>query len=199
MNRLLEKFNEYKSLVNYRMEYTLEDNSQISFKLKQTDFPHLIGLHKLIDIPIIRQFNDNQNKTVSAKYIISKIKQQELLTEDIIRNSSYFRDIQKRFENFSRENFLTISYTEVIINFDASLIGSNLRADYILFELKEGQGYNHLCIAGKAEKYVESFFYNPTDLYIRNQVISKVKKVKIYDNNGNLYLEDNLDNGLKKE
>ena len=74
LNQLLDKFNEYKSVVNYCMEYTFENNSVIRFKLKQTDFPHLIGLHKLIDIPVIRRFNDKNNLVVSAKYINSKIK-----------------------------------------------------------------------------------------------------------------------------
>lgn len=194
MNQLLDKFNEYKAIVNYRMEYTFEDNSQISFKFKQTDFPHLIGLHKLIDIPVIRQFNDSKNKTVSAKYIISKIKKQELLTENNIRSSCFFSDIQNRFDNFSKKNILTMTYTDAIIDFNASLIGSNLRAKYILFEQKNKQGYNHLCIAEdlKKKQYAESFFYNPTDLYIRNQKTVKVKQIHIYDNQGQLYLEDCL-------
>lgn len=68
MNQLLDKFNEYKSIVNYCMEYIFEDDSVINFKLKQTDFPHLLGLHKLIDIPVIRQFNDKNNLVISAKY-----------------------------------------------------------------------------------------------------------------------------------
>lgn len=176
------------------MEYTFEDNSIIHFKFKQTDFPHLIGLHKLIDIPVIRQFNDSNNKTISAKYIISKVKQQELLTEEIIKRSLYFSDIQNRFDNFSKENILTTSYTDAIVDFNASLIGSNLSAKYILFEQKNQQGYNHLCVAedNKGIKYAESFFYNPTDLYIRNQIIVKVKKVRIYDNNGNIFFEDDL-------
>lgn len=69
MNQLLDKFNEYKSIVNYRMEYIFENDSAISFKLKQTDFLHLLGLHKLIDIPVIRQFNDKNNLVIGAKYI----------------------------------------------------------------------------------------------------------------------------------
>ena len=144
MNQLLNKFNEYKSIVNYRIEYIFEDHSTVSFKWKQTDFPHLIGLHKLIDIPVIRQFNDQKN-------------------------------------------------TDVIIDFNASLIASNLKAKYILFE-KKAMGYHHLCIAedGEGKKYAESFFCNATDLYIRNQVKIKVKGVRVYDNLGVLYLEDML-------
>lgn len=194
MNQLLEKFIEYKSIVNYRMEYELENDDIIDFNLKQNDFPHLIGLHKLIDIPLIRQFNDKHNTTVSAKFIISRIKREELLTENIIKNSIYFSDIQQRFESFRKENILTLSYTDAIINFNAALIGSNLKAKYILYEQKYHQGYNHLCIAedSNARRYAESFFYNPTNLYIRNQKRIKVRNVKIYDNMGNLYLEDTL-------
>lgn len=193
MNQLLDKFNEYKSIVNYRMEYIFENDSAISFKLKQTDFPHLLGLHKLIDIPVIRQFNDKNNLVIGAKYINSKIKKQELLTEDIIKRSIYFPNIEIRFNCFSKENILTMAYTDVIIDFDAALIGSNLKAKYILVEKKQ-QGYNHLCVAedGIGKKYAESFFYNATDLYIRNQRIIKVKCIRIYDNFGGLYLEDVL-------
>jgi len=79
MNLLLEKYNEYKSIVNYRMIYELDNGDVIDVKIDKNNFPHLIGLHKLLDIPVIRQFNDMNNKTVSAKYIISKIKKENFL------------------------------------------------------------------------------------------------------------------------
>lgn len=65
------------------------------------DFPHLIGLHKLIDIPIIRQFNDVNNRTVSAKYLLSKIRKQSFLTETDVKNSIYYPSISDRYQNFS--------------------------------------------------------------------------------------------------
>lgn len=193
MNQLLYKFNEYKSIANYQMEYELVNGDTIKVKLRQTDFPHLIGLHKLIDIPIIRQFNDKSNVTVSAKFIISKIKREQLLTENVIKHSNYFNLISKRYEHFTKDNILSLSYTDALIDFNANLICSSLKSKYILFEKKE-QGYNHLCIAQsiKVTKYVESFFYNSTDLYIRNQKIIKVKKIKIYDSKGHIYMEDLL-------
>lgn len=193
LNQLLDKLNEYKSIVNYRMEYIFEDDFAISFKLKQTDFPHLLGLHKLIDIPVIRQFNDKNNLVIGAKYINSKIKKQELLTENSIKRSIYFPDIEVRFNSFSKENILTMSYTDAIVDFDASLIGSNLKAKYILFEKKQ-QGYNHLCIAEdrNGKMYAESFFHSRTDLYLHKQKTIRVKLIRIYDNFGTLYLEDIL-------
>lgn len=194
MNQLLTKFNEYKSIVNYRVVYEFEDGTVVEFKPKQTDFPHLLGLHKLVDIPIIRQFNDKNNKTVSAKFLISKIKKETILTDNVIKNSVYFSDIEDRYDKFTKENLLSLSYTDVIIDFDASLVGSLLNAKYVLYEEKESGGYNHLCIAENAmtEKYLESFFYNPTDRYLKNQKKIKIKNVKIFDNKGNLYLEDTM-------
>ena len=85
MNQLLQKFNDYKTIVNYKIRYEFEDGNNIEFVPKQTDFPHLIGLHKLVDIPIIRQFNDKNNQTVSAKFIVSKIKKEAILTDNTIK------------------------------------------------------------------------------------------------------------------
>ncbi len=96
VNLLLDKFNEYKSIVNFQVEYEFQNGDIIKFKLKQTDFPHLLGLHKLIDIPLIRQFNDKSNLSVSAKFVIGRIKKERVLTDSIVRASTYFPDIEER-------------------------------------------------------------------------------------------------------
>ncbi len=54
------------TLTNYQFVYEFGNGDSIRFKLKQSDFPHLIGLHKLIDIPIVRQFNDKNNRRVNC-------------------------------------------------------------------------------------------------------------------------------------
>ena len=110
MNGLLEKFNEYKDISNYKIKCILANGDEVMFKIKQTDFPHLIGLHKLIDIPIIGQFNDISNTTISAKFLISKIKKEKLLTENIIRNSNYFPSIEQRYNNFTKKFAIVILY-----------------------------------------------------------------------------------------
>ena len=79
MNLLYDKFLDYKQIANYRVEYELDNGISLSVKLELSAFPHLIGLHKLTDMPIIRRFNDPNDKVVSAKYITQKIKQQKIL------------------------------------------------------------------------------------------------------------------------
>ena len=194
MNELLEKYDEFKAIINYTVEYKLKNEQTLCFKLKQLDFPHLIGLHKLIDIPIIRQFNDKGNKKIGARYIVGNIKKEDKLTDETIRNSKYFHTIQNRYHQFGKDNLLTLFYADAIINFDAAIINSNLKTSYILFEQKGNKSYNHLCIAEDANGnyYTESFFHEPSDLYIRKQKTSKVKTVRIYDKKGVLYMEDML-------
>ena len=194
MNELLMKFNEYKSIVNYKVRYEFENGKVMEFVPKKNNFPHLIGLHKLVDIPIIRQFNDKNNHSVGAKFLISKIKQEKILTEETVKNSVYFPDIEDRYNKFSKDNILSLSYTDMIVDFDPTQMNSRLKARYVLYEEKDPGTYNHLSIAEteKNEKYLESFFYEPSDLYLRNQTKIKIKTVKIFDDKGKLFMHDIL-------
>ena len=90
MNLLKEKFLDFKTLNQYTFKYLLVDGSVICFKITQQQFPHLIGLHKLIDIPLILKFNDKANNTVSANYIIGKIKKIEIFDE---KNNSQLEEV----------------------------------------------------------------------------------------------------------
>ena len=130
---------------------------------------------------------------MELKYLIQKIKQQNLITEVDVKGSCYFPDIQERYTNFNKDNILTVSYTDAVVDFDPSLIGSALTSDYILFEPRNG-GYNHLCVSkdSKGKRYPESFFYNPRDLYISGQKVVKVKRIEIHDASGALFFEDTL-------
>ena len=192
MNQLLQKYNEFKSISNYTLQYELENGDVITVKLKQSDFPHLIGLHKLKDIPVIHQFNDPSYPTVSAKYLISQIKKEQKLTDTTIRTSKYFSDINLRYNNFTRDNILTVSYTDAIINFDKTKIGSSLKSDYILFE-KAGYGYRNMCIALDSQsnkRYIKSFIYDQSGVYQQNQTIVNVSSMTIFDAEGKEYFED---------
>lgn len=45
---------------------------------------------------LLEKFNDISNTTVSAKFLISKIKKESQLTESTIKNSVYFAEIARR-------------------------------------------------------------------------------------------------------
>lgn len=111
----------------------------------------------------------------------------------MVKNSVKFPKIQERYENFSYENLTTLNYTDAIVDFDASKIKSSLKSDYILFEEKQKKVYNHMGIAKDSlinKRYIETFFHEPTEKYLKGQQIVKVKSFQLFDQEGNIIVED---------
>lgn len=193
MPGLKEKLEDYFNIVNYSMQYELASGTLLGFTFEKTAFPHLSGIHKLIDIPLIQKYNDPRETMVSAKYLMAKIRQGKL-TEADIRASKYFADIKERYERLTAENLLSMTYTDVVIDFDVTKLKASklVNTKYILFE-KEQDAYRQLCIKQNSMNhlyYVETFFYEKSDDYIRGQLKDKVKKMKVFAPDGNVYLED---------
>ena len=194
MNGLKQKYLDYMRLENCRVEYELEDGTKLSITYKEENFAHLLGLHKLKDIQLVQFWLDKTNKTVKLKTVLNKIKA-ESFTENMLKESVFYQDIQERYEKFSYENLTTLNYTDAIINFNPDIIKSKMKSDYILFEEKEDQGYNHMGIAKDiktGKRYVETFFYEPSDKYISGQKVVKVKTFSLYDADDKLIIKDNF-------
>ena len=192
LNSLLEKYNDFIRLKGYKVIYELADGTVIETEYDERSFLHLLGLHKLTDLALIRFWLDRSNKTVKLDDVIKKIKKEEFTDSDV-RNSSFFSRIQERYENFSYDNLTTLNYTDAIIDFDASIVGSVLKGDYLLFEERPTGEYNHMSIARNSisgKRYVESFFHQTTDTYLKGQTIIKIVKFDIYDADGNVIVED---------
>jgi hypothetical protein len=194
MNALLEKYNEYIRLKNCVAKYHLSNGMTIAFTYKEENFIHLLGLHKLIDIQLIQLFNDKNNKKIQTRYIISRIKKNKF-TDSMVKASVFYNDIADRYENFSYENLTTLTYTDAIINFNASLINSKIKSDYLLFEEKPNHGYNHLGIAIDSKtqnSYIETFFHQATDMYIQGQQIVKVESFTLYTPDNQVIVSDSF-------
>ena len=194
MNDLLQKYNDYMRLKDCRAEYTLSNGLSINFTYKEETFIHLLGLHKLIDVQMIQLFNDKANKKVQTKYIISRIKKARF-TDEMVKASAFFPMIATRYENFSYDTLTTLTYTDAIINFNPTLIKSKIKSDYLLFEKKSDSGYNHLGIAKDSktgERYIETFFHQPTDMYLSGQTIVKVQNFTLYTPNNQMIVSDSF-------
>lgn len=181
-------------LVNCRAVYFLENGMSIDFVYKEENFIHLLGLHKLKDIQLIQLFNDKSNRKVKTKYIISRIKKNKF-TDSMVKASVFYEQIATRYENFSYNNLTTLNYTDAVIDFDAKRIKSKLKSDYLLFEEKASKEYNHLGIATDTKtktRYIESFFHQPTDMYIKNQQIVKVKGFTLYTPDKEIIVTDSF-------
>lgn len=194
MDDLLQKYNDYMRLKNCRAEYLLGNGMIVDFVYKEENFIHLLGLHKLTDIQLIQLFNDKNNKTVQTKYIISRIKKGKF-TDAMVKASVFYNNISTRYESFSYDNLTTLVYTDAVINFNSALINSKIKSDYLLFEEKENSEYNHLGIATDAitkKHYIETFFHQTTDMYIKNQQVEKIKSFALYTPSNQIIVKDSF-------
>ena len=194
MDGLLQKYNDYKRLKNCRAEYVLSNEMMIDFTYKEDNFIHLLGLHKLKDIQTIQMFNDKDNKKVQTRYIISRIKKSRF-TDAMVKSSVFYEEIAERYESFTYENLITLTYTDAVINFDPKRINSKIKSDYLLFEEKENHEYNHLGIAKDPisnKRYIETFFHQSTDMYIQNQQLVKVKSFTLYSPDNQIIVTDSF-------
>lgn len=192
MDLLQEKYNDYIKLVGCQAVYQLENGLQIEYTYKRENFVHLIGLHKLDDILLISMFNDKSNLKVNTRTVMANIRKGKL-TDAMVKQSSFFSMIQDRYNSFNYDNLTTLNYTDAVIDFDASLIPSKLKSDYLLFEERPSGEFNHLGVAldnVNGVRYAETFIHCASDLYVRNQNVVKVKNFKLTDKNGNTIVSD---------
>jgi len=192
MNDLLQKYNDYLRLKDCRAEYEFSDGTKIEVSYQEKNFAHLLGLHKLKDIQLIQFWLDKSNKTVKLQTVLKRI-ENETFTDKMVKNSHFYPIIKSRYESFSYDNLTTLNYTDAVINFNPTLINSKMKSDYILFEERPKNEYNHMGIALDSKsgiRYIETFFHQPTDMYISGQSIVKVKKFTLYDSNDKIIVVD---------
>lgn len=192
MPELKSKLNDFIKITDCKMHYEFYNGFILEFQFKKTNFPHMAGLHKLKDINIIQTY---LGKAGFANQIISKIKK-GTLNESDIKASKYYPLIQKRYEEFTLENLFSLSYSDVIIDFDITKLAKSklTKTKFILFEKNINNENRYLCIAGDAKNgfYPETFFFEPTDYYLKNQTLEKVKKFEIINKDGSIYFEDSF-------
>ena len=194
MNDLLQKYNDYLRLKGCKAEYEFSDGTKLEVLYKEENFAHLLGLHKLKDIQLIQFWLDTSNKTVKLQTVIKRIKN-ETFTDEMVKNSYFYPLIKSRYENFSYDNLTTLNYTDAVINFNPMLINSKIKSDYILFEERPKNEYNHMGIAldtKSGTRYIETFFHQSTDMYVSGQEVVKVKKFTLYDANNNIVVVDSF-------
>jgi len=192
MNDLLQKYNDYLRLKDCRAEYEFSDGTKIEVSYQEKNFAHLLGLHKLKDIQLIQFWLDKSNKTVKLQTVLKRI-ENETFTDKMVKNSHFYPIIKSRYESFSYDNLTTLNYTDAVINFNPTLINSKMKSDYILFEERPKNEYNHMGIALDSKsgiRYIETFFHQPTDMYISGQSRVKVKKFTLYDSNDKIIVVD---------
>lgn len=176
MDRLARSLQEFNKLLGKNYIFTLSDDTIFELYFHKRHFAHLIGLHKLTDI--------GQLHNKRADFIYGQIKKGNI-TEDIIKNSTFFGEMESRLDNFYDIDKLLVSDNlRIIIDFEPSKTPaqkSSLKST-LLFSRSQNSGYSHLCLAPDARTplyYPETFFYQPDDFYVKGQNVLTVKKLEI--------------------
>lgn len=182
MNQLLEKYQDYMRLDGCTACYILDSGARITVPFYEKNFPHLAGIHKLLDIQLVQFWQDPTNRTVNLADVLRAIRH-ETLTDSTIRSSVFFPTIENRYDKLSYDTLTTLSYSDAIIDFDKTIAHSRIKSDYLLFEQK-GSGYNHMGIAidrDSGDRYIETFFYENSNQYLVGQTIVPIVEYTIYD------------------
>lgn len=203
---------DYEKLFGKKMGLSLENLDLISFSFRDYNFIHLIGLHKLTDIPIIQKLNNKNNKLVTAESLYYDIKNGKV-TNDIFELSEFYDSIKEnRLNYFNSERIIRLIRSGEVIHFSPNKVTSKNRTtklekiDYIFFEILETNHKNHVnfCLAFSnvnLKNYPSTFFMEKSDFYRNNQDILGVlslfidsgvdKEFKIYWENVRKSMKNN--------
>ena len=120
---ILEFFNFYKEIAKYKYLYTLDNNLKINLTFNESNFSHLLGLHKFKIVSKYRKQSD----------IIEAIKNKSLNIKNLKSSeANVLINIKDRLGYFPCLNFL-LNNVEKVVEFDSTkCIPTKLDATFLL-------------------------------------------------------------------
>lgn len=183
----LNIIDDYERLVKTEVKIPLDESIVINFVFRPNHLPHLLGLNKLVDIPILL---DYKNKKKTAIEIYNGIRDGSIDGEEF-KTSKYYKEVyDNKIKYFSSDRIMRLIKSTEIIKFNPNGIKNFTtkldKVDYLFFELigKTDTGYVHFGIAFTNENNINqpnTFFVRNDDDYVNGQTI-------VYPNS--LYLKD---------
>jgi len=161
----------YGNLLHKYFILTLEDGTTITLIFNKSAFPHLLGLHKLADLP--------QIKNISAAMIYKNILYNRITNKDIGK-SKHIDKIADRLKYFN--SIPELLNSKIIIDYNDELVANSKlnKTKYILFKRTPPDGYIHLSLGSNGNKiYPETFFYEGSKRYINEQILLDIVDVQI--------------------
>lgn len=180
MSQVLSKLaKEYEKLRDKQYIYSLENGTSFTLIFENKRFAHLLGLHKIIDVPQLKKLAD---KKYSANKVFKEIKS-GVISDDDIFNSCYFSEIENRYHYFHKIEDLI--FEKAIIDFDRTKLYTKIKADILLYTIVDGL-YIHLCLVRDKKNFLVpmTFIVHPTDLYVKGQDEINITNLYIKDKNG---------------
>lgn len=178
MDALAKVLNLYEGLLNKDFYITIAKNGDkriLHLVFKKANFPHLLGLTKLMDLSKV--------KGERPGTIYNKVKRGDI-TYEYLTKSPHFPEIEQRINDFLnvQQIIQNLCNRKIIIQFNSERAGSTIEADYLIYS-KEGLQYLYLFIVKEFNQknlFVPmSFFGSTNNGYLQNQTVYTVLDVKI--------------------
>lgn len=182
MDKLEAAMSDYESFINKKYIYELSDKKNIDVTFKLENFPHVLGLHKIVDIKDLEKLNRNPidgQKSISGKQVYKKLRNKEI-TSNMIFNSPHYTKIENRFNYFHKTKDLL--FEKVIYDFDKSKVPSTIKGDLVLYTVKGGWYLQLFLVKCKQGYYVPmTFIVEDDDKYINEQTDHNIDKLSIIE------------------
>lgn len=172
MNTLKDCLSIYLKLMKKDYYITLENGVKIKVYFEKKNFYHLLGLHKLTDIAILRN---------SPTMVFKNICNGKITHKKIIK-SVHFDKIENRFKYFHYLPIMLSKDSKVIVDFNYKLLHKTRLKEtrYILFRYIGNEGVIHFTLGKKkGEIYPETFFFDEGNQYIDNQDLLEIKNIEV--------------------
>lgn len=178
MDKISGAIKTYEGLMNKKYIYELLNGDSLEVIFKKENFPHVIGLHKLVDI---NEFNRLNNKTIKGNKVFKMVKNKDIEEEKIV-NSPNYEKIELRVDKFHKINELV--FNRVIYNFDRTKVRTTIKADLVLYTVEDGMYIHLFLVKNKFGKYVPmTFIVETNDKYIKGQNDFAISKLSIEEKN----------------
>lgn len=180
---------DYEKIVKTKVKIPLDNDKVIDFKFERNNLPHLLGLNKLVDIPILLDFS---NKKKSAIEIYNGIRNSEIDTEQFLKSNYYQEIYENKLKYFNSDRILELINSTEIIKFEASKIKNFQtkldKVDYLFFQLisKADNGYVHFGVTFTdkgTSNHPNTFFVRNNGDYINGQAFVHPKSLYLEDKN----------------
>lgn len=174
MGKVAQLAEDYEKFINKKYSYYLENGTSFDVIFEKKRFAHLLGLHKIVDIP---QFYKLSQKKYSGSKAFKDVRNEDIKDEQIFE-SYYFDKIEDRYIYFSRIE--EIVFQKVVYDFDKEKAKSKIPGDMMLYTVEDGLFLHLFLVRSKNGDMVPmTFLVEKSNKYIEGQTDILIKELHV--------------------
>lgn len=174
MGKIAQLAKDYEKFIDKRYSYYLEDGTSFDVIFQKKRFAHLLGLHKIVDIP---QFYKLSQKKYSGSKAFKDVRNEDIKDEQIFE-SYYFDEIKDRYTYFSKLE--EIVFQKVVYDFDKEKAKSKIKGDMMLYTVEDGVCLHLFLVkSNNGDMVPMTFIVEKSNKYIDGQTDILIKEMHI--------------------